>query len=754
MSTKILILGTVCFFAGAMCKISAQPGKTDPSTNYSNTKPRNYVRVWDVLAPINDPGVVMTRPVEDVRMSTSYMDGLGRPLQSVVREGSLESSSGIKNDVVSVMEYDQFGRDAYKNMPFPYPATNGGFKLDGFPQQLSVLNGIFSAQGENGNYFTQTNVEASPLGRPEKVMSHGVSWRGNSVGVSSYYWMNTLADDVKFWSVTNPIDAWGNYSLNTINPVYPEGTLLKTVTVDERGNQVIEFKDRSGQIVLKKVQISTSAGNADDGNGRNNWGWLCTYYIYDDYGNLRCVIQPAGVEALAGNGWNMTQTILDEQCFRYEYDERNRMVMKKVPGAGEVWMVYDAKDRLVLTQDQNNRSSKWLYTQYDELNRPTSTGLWTNSQNRVTHKGSAYTSTTYPNLSGQTYENLTNTYYDNYDWVAANGYPVPASYDNNYNSHFQGTSNTVWPYAQSNTQSTHIRGQVTGSSVKVLGSGTYLYTSSFYDEKGKVIQSISKNYSGQTDIATTQYGWSGAPLVTIAKTTKGNPNMQTLVVVSKMNYDVMNRVVSVEKKTSHSLVNSGTFTAYKTIVTQEYDKLGQLKTKYIGGTSTAFMEKQIFDYNVRGWLLGVNRGYARDDASEYRYFGFDLGYDKVANQLVGGKTYTASQLNGNIAGMLWKSRGDGEKRKYDFSYDAANRLLRADFTQYDGANFNTNAGIDFTMYMGSNGTSYVSAYDPNGNILRMQQMGRKPLSSVPIDDLQYEYLPGSNRLKRVTDGVQ
>jgi RHS repeat-associated protein len=101
---------------------------------------------------------------------------------------------------------------------------------------------------------------------------------------------------------------------------------------------------------------------------------------------------------------------------------------------------------------------------------------------------------------------------------------------------------------------------------------------------------------------------------------------------------------------------------------------------------------------------------------------------------------------------VWKSRGDGEKRKYDFSYDAANRLLRADFTQYDGANFNTNAGIDFTMYMGSNGTSYVSAYDPNGNILRMQQMGRKPLSSVPIDDLQYEYLPGSNRLKRVTDG--
>jgi RHS repeat-associated protein len=33
----------------------------------------------------------------------------------------------------------------------------------------------------------------------------------------------------------------------------------------------------------------------------------------------------------------------------------------------------------------------------------------------------------------------------------------------------------------------------------------------------------------------------------------------------------------------------------------------------------------------------------------------------------------------------------------------------------------------------------------------MQQFGRKPLLSTQIDDLQYEYLSGSNRLKRVTD---
>jgi len=50
--------------------------------------------------------------------------------------------------------------------------------------------------------------------------------------------------------------------------------------------------------------------------------------------------------------------------------------MKKVPGAEEVYMVYDARDRLVMTQDANLRMlNKWMVTLYDALNRPIQTGL-------------------------------------------------------------------------------------------------------------------------------------------------------------------------------------------------------------------------------------------------------------------------------------------------------------------------------------------------------------------------------------------
>ncbi len=55
------------------------------------------------------------------------------------------------------------------------------------------------------------------------------------------------------------------------------------------------------------------------------------------------------------------------------------MIMKKVPGAAALYMVYDSRDRVVLTQDGNLRTSnKWMFTKYDALNRPIYTGIYTN----------------------------------------------------------------------------------------------------------------------------------------------------------------------------------------------------------------------------------------------------------------------------------------------------------------------------------------------------------------------------------------
>ncbi len=733
--TKSLFFTVLLFVSAvALCQPRAVPAA------YTNVQ-INYITTWDAMAPEQNPIALMARPSKEVRMSRQYLDGLGRPLQTVIKQGSLATGS-TATDIVSPVEYDVYGKEQYKYTPYADGAAgDGGFKLNPFQQQQTFMTGQYGTQGET-YFYSKTNYEASPLSRMDKAMAAGNSWVGNNTGVEVKYWINTATDDVKKWGVTDVANSLGTY---TMTGGYTVGELYKNATADEHGKQVIEFKDKEGKVILKKVQLTATA---DAGTGSDYTGWLCTYYIYDDVNNLRAVVQPRGVEILTTNSWQLTTSLLDEQCFRYEYDVRNRMIRKKVPGAGEVYMVYDGRNRLVMTQDANMRNggpAQWMITKYDVLNRPIETGLWNNDGNGFAiHLANAYNNTTgYPNTTTG-YEELTKTFYDDYTWLTNNGSPFAATYDNSFNTYFQ-TVNNLWPYAQANTQTAQLKGLATGSKVKVLGAATYLYTISFYDEKGRVIQTQSKNITGGTVVATTQYTWAGQPLVMVQKQEKQGAGAQTSIIVSQMTYDDLGRVTKTEKKLSNTLVSSNAMTAYKTVAQNEYDKLGQLKKKSLGTnptTSTA-LETLNYDYNIRGWMLGMNRDYTKD-ANSTNYFGFDLGYDKANNNIIGNQTYSNPQYNGNIEGMVWKSKGDGEKRKYDFTYDAVNRILTADFNQYTSSSFNKTAGVDFSM---SN-----MGYDANGNILTMSQKGWKIMGSSFIDQLTYNYYTGSNKLLNVIDG--
>ena len=142
--------------------------------------------------------------------------------------------------------------------------------------------------------------------------------------------------------------------------------------------------------------------------------------------------------------------------------------------------------------------------------------------------------------------------------------------------------------------------------------------------------------------------------------------------------------------------------------------------------------------------MGVNRTFVKDTTSTANYFGFDLGYDKDGFIVNGSsRTYADKQYNGNITGMLWRSTGDDQLRKYDFTYDAANRLTGASFTQLTSNSFSTAAGIDFSIH----GLSY----DYNGNIITLNQKGWLPGGSITIDSMLYTYNSYSNKLKNVLD---
>ncbi len=705
----------------------------------------NYVRTWDAVAPTTDATTLNTAsdPAQ-ARMTTQYLDGLGRPLQTVVKKGSLVTNPGnptsasTAKDMVSAVEYDGVGREQFKYLPFVANSSVGSFKTDPFGQQAS-----FSAAQYPGEsfYYGQTVFESSPLNRVQKSMAPGDSWVGAGRGGTIKNLFNTDPDGVRAWTVTNGTNLgdFGSYASGT---AYSSGQLYKTITEDERGKQVVEFKDKEGKVILKKLQLTDAAYDDGSGNGYN--GWLCTYYLYDDLGLLRCVVQPRGTELIAPT-WSLSDaTILAEQCFRYEYDARGRMIMKKVPGAAPVYMVYDNRDRLVMMQDGNMRSaSQWLVTLYDNLNRPVQTGRVDNSaigsKPFSQHLTDGSAASPYPFASTPAgWELLTETHYDDYTNLPSG--LSSGLYNSGYASYLTASAGAP-DYAESITASSTVKGMVTWTRVKVLGENKYLAAVNIYDDKGRVIQVQSINYTGGLDVVTTQYSFAGQVLRNHVRHVKAGGTAQTYDVATRNNYDELHRLISVEKAVAA--------TAWKKINAIQYNALGQVQKKMIGGdiAGSNALETQLYEYNIRGWMLGVNRDYVKGVSTAK--FGYELSYDKTTPALSPGQIYIA-QYNGNIAGTIWRSAGDSKARRYDFAYDNLNRLLTADFKQYSGANtFDQSEGINYTV----NNLSY----DANGNIKTMNQYGWKVggNANTLIDQLTYTYDNNntSNRLTGVLDGA-
>lgn len=165
-------------------------------------------------------------------------------------------------------------------------------------------------------------------------------------------------------------------------------------------------------------------------------------------------------------------------------------------------------------------------------------------------------------------------------------------------------------------------------------------------------------------------------------------------------------------------------------------------------TECTGLETINYSYNINNNLLGANRDFVKG-TNTTSSFGFDLAYEK-ANHLITGAAYNIPLFNGNISGMSWKSKGDNKTRKYDYQYDAAGRLMQADFTQYNNGQFNTSDGIDYSVG-GDPATGGKIKYDANGNLLEMWQKGFKVTGSDWIDKLKYSYDGISNRLQNVVD---
>lgn len=772
----ILLCGVVKLNAqnvpAATFRVTATPAAVPPAYNISSI---NYIRTWEPSLPTTDTSFVKAagRSVSEVKQSTQYFDGLGRPLQTV----SKGASAGGR-DVVAPVVYDEFGREAYKYLPYVPKTGNtndGKFKVDPFAAQQAFYQDTTFSRSEAGEkiYYSQVDYEASPLNRVLNTYAQGSSWSktGGNHPVRQQYLVNTLSDSVRIWDIPS------EGGIPTSTKVYAEGMLYKNTLTDEGGNQVVEYKDKYGLVILKKVQSDKLPGSA-------HMGWLCTYYVYDDLNNLSFVIPPLAVEIIVGS-WNLSN-VAAGLCFQYSYDGRNRMITKKVPGAAVTEMVYDVRNRLVFMQDGNLKlANTWLVTFYDVLNRPVETALYKKaitrsvlqqSMNGVLNttdstvytfpgesdlvtglygrdkyeatnsitltdgfdtgngkevemlintalnngRGAVQVSNPLPNIAAADLTPITFTFYDGYSFT---GVQSPAKGDS---SKLNAGSN---PYKELFEINSMTKGLVTGTKVRILDTDQWLITTNYYDDKSRLIQSISDNATGGRDTLTNQYDFSGKLLSSYLRQTNiRSGTIPRVTTLTMMSYDAAGRLDSIKKKFND------TDLLLRTIAVNEYDELGRLKTKRLGINGAGVpMESLVYDYNIRGWMRGINRQYVSNGSSAY--FGQEMNYDYGFKDTV---------FNGNISGVSWRGWNDQIKRAYGYSYDRANRLTKAEFRQQNPSNSPwTKDKVDFSVD--------AITYDANGNIGKMSQWGLEGTTSKPIDKLVYSYIPNSNKLRSVYD---
>ncbi len=725
MDIKKILLGVTCFISALVLHAQNTPNSsTGPAAANAKRTPvyipdasKDYVRSFVPQKPITDSSLVnMNQLIEDVLVSTQYFDELSRPFQTVTKQ-----ASPGKKDYVSPAAYDAYNRMPIIYMPY---AANGGTDNDGklkgnaFSADSTFYKGQF---GSEQVYYGENVYDGSPMNRVLKQYAPGNSWGGSAKGVATNTRANTTADSVRLWTIA--ISTEDDVPASTT--AYTAGSLMVEEVTDERGIKAIKYINQLGQTVLTKTQLAASPGTA-------HVGWLCTYYVYDEAGSLRYVIPPKATEALNANTWNFAAGPLTGMgfnlCYAYWYDNQGRVIMKRIPGKGKIYIAYDKMDRVVMTEDSSLRSTnQWTFVKYDPQSRPIKTGLITmtglTKDQVITNAAASYD---YPTLSG-TYTIMSETYFDDYSFVSGS---IPTGTLDNTNitgTNFITSYNTSPEYAQQPTQSNRIRGRVTGSKKLVLNSSpaTWLYSVNIYDDHNRVIQSKQTNYTGGTDVATVQYSFSGRVLRShlahqFVSTTTLNHTLLT-----KYSYDHVGRLKTIVK----NIDGKGD----KTTLQNTYNELGQLSSKILGSS----LETQNYSYNIRGWLLGINKTYTETAASTSNYFGEALFYDFG---------FTNTQINGNIAGAKWKGAGDGIQRAYGFGYDNSNRLTKADFTQQnDGSTSWTSDKMDFSV----SGLSY----DANGNILSMKQRGVTINTPATIDSLTYQYFANSNQLQKVTDGI-
>jgi len=631
-----------------------------------------------------------------------YFDGLGHEKQ-LLQVGA----SPTGKNIVTHFEYDGFGRQAKEFLPFPTQSTSSKISTETDGSYFYA-----SLTGDTTPYSEKT-YENSPLNRVLAQSAPGETWKKGTNEIGFSYETN-IASDVLLYDVSLSDSYVPRLIYNGTN--YAAGTLYKTVTTDENGQPIQEFKDKEERVILRRINILK-----EDNAPLNSSGNHDTYYVYDIYGNLTYVLPPKLVEV------GINATSLAELGYQYQYDEKNRLVEKQLPGKGREYIVYDRQDRLVATQDALQREKGGFYTfmQYDKFGRLVIQGQ--HPEPGVARE----TLQNYVNGLGlNNVERTTSSYHSSgidilYTRNAYGGaQPTIVNYYDNY-------ENLITPSAIDNQQvisanNTRTKGLAVATFTNVLDTHSWNKSYTFYDkEYVRPIASHSENYLKGYISSVSTLDFRGKVLNSITKHKLNDGATPEITIKETFDY-YGNELL---KSQTHQVNNN----PIEYIAQNSYNEINQLISKKVGNDNASNPLQTIdYKYNIRGWMTDINN----IDVTNDDLFSFRIGYNQPKN--------SKAIYNGSISEVTWKTSPHNQKLGYKYEYDGLNRLLTAKFIHVTERDFNRFSS-DYSY------NEYIKGYDKNGNIIGITRNGLKNNILTPIDDLVYDYPSNSNKLLNVTD---
>ncbi len=571
-------------------------------------------------------------PQSQKTSSISYFDGLGRSKQEI--------SQGLSpkgKDIVKPIVYDSNGNRLKDYLAF---ATNGsaGNLVSSVLGRQEVFYNSAHRVSHTQYAFSEVKLDNSPIRRVVEKSSPGTQWNINDGHTANSNVVINTADEIIHWSI-------GSYGQLVYNGNYSANRLVGYEVIDENGTISQVFSIASGLEVLSRRKLENE--------------WIETYSVYNAKGQLRFIIQPQGIEHFRNAGLTVQQALTGDVFHRfvfiYKYDNKGRVIKKKIPGAHWIEYYYNDLNQVVLIQDGNQKlANDFSYKKYDVHGNIIMTGIFDadvynysidrdiiesliQSSSELWETPSGEYFATNQGYSNQAFPSgglnmLTVNYYDDYDFNrdGADDYVFNMNDYLPVYSEALGDPTGTAPSIITNTPRKITRGHLTCTKSKILNGpkeGIWISTVSWFDDKGREIQTFNHNYINGYSRLDSFYDFLGE-IVHSNLYHVGDPdndgNIESANVKTRNVYDHAGRLLKTYSQFNDQIP--------VLMVENHYNEIGQLiESNYHSEVLGSYLQSVDFSYNPRGWLTHINNCDLENDDLFTDFEG--VNYDHIQTEL-------------------------------------------------------------------------------------------------------------------------